>query len=112
MSVSPGAGNTGRSFDLETHRQIAVPKFIRWQGGSEAIRQNGLFIDVFHLASAHTNRRRVMHVTSAAIPRYFLESSSRSFDSYRTVRDFWADAAASIELIALCEVMPWPDLTT
>src|SRR5690348_14950778 len=30
--VSLGAGNTGRSFDLETNQRIAEFKFIHWQG--------------------------------------------------------------------------------
>jgi hypothetical protein len=35
-SLSLGAGNTGRSHDLETDRQIAEFKFIDWQGGPSA----------------------------------------------------------------------------
>ena len=37
-SVSLGAGNTGRQFDLETNLRVAEYKFIDWQGGSESIR--------------------------------------------------------------------------
>lgn len=43
--ASLGAGNTGRSFDLETDRRVAEFKFITWRGGPEAFRQNGLFKD-------------------------------------------------------------------
>jgi hypothetical protein len=43
----------GRSFDLETDRQVAEFKFIAWRGGAEAIRQNGLFIDIFRLAGGN-----------------------------------------------------------
>lgn len=42
--LSLGAGNTGRPFDLETSERVAEFKFIDWQGGSEAIRQNALFL--------------------------------------------------------------------
>ncbi len=39
-SVSLGAGNAGRKFDLETNLRIAEFKFINWRGGAESIRQN------------------------------------------------------------------------
>jgi hypothetical protein len=54
--LSLGAGNTGKKFDLETDRQIAEFTFIAWRGGVEAIRQNKLFVDFFHLAEAVTLR--------------------------------------------------------
>ncbi len=38
QSVSLGAGNTGRKFDLETNLQVAEFKFIDWKGGAESIR--------------------------------------------------------------------------
>jgi len=41
-SLSLGAGNTGRDFDLETDRRVAEFKFINWKGGPESIRQNSL----------------------------------------------------------------------
>ncbi len=42
-SLSLGAGNTGRNFDLETNLRVAEFKFIDWRGGAEAIRQNTFF---------------------------------------------------------------------
>src|SRR6266851_1641833 len=54
ISMSLGAGNTGRLWDLETSKQVAEFKFIRWQGGPESIRQNGLFKDFFSLAEYET----------------------------------------------------------
>lgn len=44
-SVSLGAGNTGKVFDLETDQRIAEFKFITWQGGPESVRQNTVFKD-------------------------------------------------------------------
>jgi hypothetical protein len=127
ISASLGAGNTGRDWDLETDRQVAEFKFITWQGGAEAIRQNSLFVDVFHLAEAATERRKVMYVTGAATPRRFLERSNRALtsvlshhspveadfrarhgDHYRTVREYWADVRDQVELVDLATVMPWP----
>ncbi|SRR6266550_4167304 len=47
QTLSLGAGNTGRRFDLVTNRRIAEFKFIHWRGGAEAIRQNSLFKDFY-----------------------------------------------------------------
>jgi hypothetical protein len=127
ISASLGAGNTGREWDLETDRQVAEFKFITWQGGAEAIRQNNLFVDVFHLAEAPTDRRKVMYVTGGTHPFRFLRKSKRSLisvlshhsaveadfrarhgDRYRTVREYWADVRDQVELVDLATVMPWP----
>src|SRR5260370_35889711 len=53
--ASLGAGNTGRSFDLETNQRIAEFKFIRWRGGAECIRQNSLFKGFFVRAEHRTS---------------------------------------------------------
>lgn len=71
-SLSLGAGNTGRKFDLETDRRIAEFKFIQWRGGSEAIRQNALFKDFFSLAEADTTKRRLLYVLGRTHPMKFL----------------------------------------
>lgn len=70
-SLSLGAGNTGRLFDLETNIQIAEFKFIDWKGGAEAIRQNSLFKDFFNLAEYQTNKRRVLYVVGLTYPMKF-----------------------------------------
>jgi hypothetical protein len=70
--LSPGAGNTGHSFDLETNRRIAEFKFITWQGGPESIRQNTLFVDLYHLAEADTEKLRQLYVTELSHPLRFL----------------------------------------
>lgn len=70
-SVSLGAGNTGRAFDLETDRRVAEFKFINWQGGAESIRQNGVFKDFYLLAEHNTQSAR--NSTSSA--RTILSSS-------------------------------------
>jgi hypothetical protein len=62
ISLSLGAGNTGRDCDMETDQQIAEFKFIKWKG-ADTFRQNTLFVDLFHLAEADTNKRRVLYVT-------------------------------------------------
>jgi hypothetical protein len=123
-SLSLGAGNTGRAHDLETTRQIAEFKFIEWKGGAESIRQNGLFVDLFNLASANTSKRRVMYVIGREHPERFLRnrraiesvlSKNKSVatrfaalhgDTYRTVDQYYATISHTVELVDLKEVVP------
>jgi hypothetical protein len=124
LSVSLGAGNTGRRFDLETDRQVAEFKFITWRGGAESIRQNGLFVDLFNLASFYTDRRRCLYVTGAAHPLRFL-NGGRAIESvlsksstprlefqrlygsrYATVSAYFRDVADRVEIIDLEEIVP------
>ena len=70
-SVSLGAGNTGKKFDLETTHRIAEYKFIDWQGGAESIRQNGIFKDFYDLAEHDTNKRKILYVNGTTYPLKF-----------------------------------------
>lgn len=70
--VSLGAGNTGKAFDLETNRRIAEFKFISWQGGSEAIRQNALFKDFYLMAEHETPKSKFLYVLDTKHPLKFL----------------------------------------
>lgn len=70
-SVSLGAGNTGRLFDLETNFRIAEYKFIDWQGGPESIRQNSIFKDFFELAEYETQKRKYLYVVGTKYPLKF-----------------------------------------
>lgn len=123
-SVSLGAGNTGRHHDLETDRQIAEFKFIQWRGGSEAIRQNNVFIDIFNLASAKTKKRRVLYLLDKhhalrflrnrrAIASVLSKNSSvharfraAHQDEFATVRDYWATIEHLVEIIDLRDLVP------
>lgn len=80
LSLSLGAGNTGREFDLETTHRVAEFKFIRWQGGSESIRQNALFKDFYLLAEHETPKRRFVYVLNTHHPLRFL-NGGRSISS-------------------------------
>lgn len=73
QSVSLGAGNTGRKFDLETNQRVAEYKFIDWQGGAESIRQNGIFKDFFELAEYKTKKRKYLYVVGTDYPLRFLK---------------------------------------
>lgn len=74
-SVSLGAGNTGRKFDLETNQRVAEYKFIDWQGGSETIRQNGVFKDFFELAEYETEKEKYLFVVGTEIPSRFFNGN-------------------------------------
>ncbi|KFZ30171.1 hypothetical protein IDSA_11455 [Pseudidiomarina salinarum] len=71
-SVSLGAGNTGRQFDLETNMRIAEYKFIDWRGGADTVRQNGIFKDFYELAEHETHKRKYLYVVGTEYPLKFL----------------------------------------
>lgn len=121
--VSLGAGNTGRPFDLETNTRIAEFKFIRWRGGPEAIRQNGLFKDFFNLAEATTTKKRYLYVLGTKRPLRFLESKralssvlnvhsvrERFFqlvgDRYTTVGEYYADRRSRVDIVDVAPLVP------
>ena len=115
-SISLGAGNTGRKFDLETNRRIAEYKFIDWQGGSESIRQNSIFKDFFELAEHNTRKSKHLYVVGTDYPLKFLkggralssvlsrrpETLNRITERYgkhvNKVRDYYAMKKTEIEI--------------
>jgi hypothetical protein len=122
-SLSLGAGNTGRDFDLVTDRRIAEFTFIAWQGGAETIRQNKLFVDLFHLAEEKTGKRKEMYLTDLDIPRRFLigrrklrsvlhrsslakEFFDRHGDRFITVADYWKTFQDRVRLVDVTEHVP------
>lgn len=70
-SASLGAGNTGKRFDLETNIRVAEFKFIDWKGGSESIRQNGIFKDFYNLAEYKTSKKKILYVIGTHYPLKF-----------------------------------------
>lgn len=120
--VSLGAGNTGRAFDLETNRRVAEFKFIRWQGGAETIRQNGIFKDIFELVRHETPKRKYLYVLGLHHPMKFLQGG-RSLDSvlsrhtalkqafdglygdqFKRVREWYAAHGTAVSVV---DVSPW-----
>jgi hypothetical protein len=77
ISMSLGAGNTNRSWDLETDLRIAEFKFIHWRGGAETIRQNALFKDFFFLAEDASKKARYLYVLGRDHPDRFLNSKRK-----------------------------------
>lgn len=122
--VSLGAGNTGRAFDLETDKRVAEFKFINWQGGAEAIRQNQLFKDFFYLAEYEGDKRRYMYVLDTQFPLKFLNgrrainsvlSRNRTLrddfhakhgEKYRIVCEYFQDKRNQVDLINLSDLVP------
>ena len=125
QSLSLGAGNTGKSFDLETDRRIAEFKFINWKGGSESIRQNHLFKDLFSLASCNTTKDKYLYLTGIDIPLKFLNKSKRALssvlskdeavrdqfysiygDKYKNVFSYYYDVKHIVKIIDLNSIVP------
>jgi TDG/mug DNA glycosylase family protein len=116
--LSLGAGNTPGGHDLVTDMRIAEFKFTRWRG-RDAGRQNHLFVDLFNLASADTDKLRCLYVVGIEAPLRFLEGR-RSVASvlgkhatvatrfqrlhgekYATVGDYYRSVADRVEIIDL-----------
>jgi hypothetical protein len=124
--VSLGAGNTGRSFDLETNRRVAEFKFITWRGGAESIRQNSLFKDFFFLAEDPSTKSKDIYLLETDRPLRFLSGGralssvlkdaplakafrSKFGEQYRTVREYFEPRQG---LVHLHDVSAWlPGLT-
>ena len=123
-SLSLGAGNTGKKFDLETNLRIAEFKFIQWKGGAEAIRQNSLFKDFFYLAEKKTKKKRCLYVLGLEHPKKFLEGG-RNIDSvlsrnvklskifrdryhsqFSTVGEYYGYRKHLVELVDINKIIP------
>jgi hypothetical protein len=123
-SLSLGAGNTGRSFDLETNLRIAEFKFIQWKGGSEAIRQNSVFKDFYGLAEAETSKERFLYVVGLEHPLNFFnggrvlssvmsrnnklweEIQQRYGNRFERVNEYYEYRKELVQIVDIAEVVP------
>jgi hypothetical protein len=123
-SLSLGAGNTGRDHDLTTNLRIAEFKFIEWRGGSETIRQNGLFADLFNLVADPMPRRKMLYVVGVEQPLRFLANRraltsvmsrnsnlakrfhDRYGDQFTTVRDYYESVHDQVKIVDLATIVP------
>lgn len=121
-SLSLGAGNTGREFDLETNLRVGEFKFIRWRGGAESIRQNSVFKDYVLLAEHPTPKRKHLYLLGVEHALRFFQGgralssvlsrddklqkffAERFGDRYRTVREYYAAHASAVQIE---DVSPW-----
>ena len=60
-SMSLGAGNTNKDFDLVTDKRIAEFKFIEWKG-RDSIRQNSVFCDFYKLLKSKTPKKNELYI--------------------------------------------------
>lgn len=123
-SVSLGAGNTGKQFDLITDRRVAEFKFIHWRGGAEAIRQNNIFKTFLNLLWDTSGKRKQLFLTGTEEAISFLHGGrdlssvlskdrttrdkfeSRYAGRYQTVREFYRENEGQIELLDLKKIIP------
>lgn len=121
-SVSLGAANAGKKFDLETNYQVAEFKFIDWQGGAETIRQNSLFKDFYTLAEHLTHKQKYLYVVDTLHPLKFLNSGralasilskepvilknieDKYGNNMKCVRDYYVIYKNSV---SLCDISPY-----
>jgi hypothetical protein len=109
-SVSLGADNTGRHFDPEMNYRVAEFKFIRWRGGAELIRQNGIFKDYLLLADYETSKRKYLYLLGLEHALKFFRGGraisiilSRD-NRLRTVREYFAVHGGDVMIEDVC---PW-----
>lgn len=122
-SVSLGAGNTGKPFDLETNRRIAEFKFISWQGGPEAIRQNSVFKDFYYLAEHVSAKSKHLYVLGTEFPLKFLngrralssvlsrnvslsDAFKTKYADYRVVRDYYLPRRDQVLIEDVSSILP------
>lgn len=123
-SVSLGAGNTGKEFDLTTDRRVAEFKFISWKGGPEAIRQNSVFKDFIKLLWDQSGRKKQLFLTGTGEAEKFL-NGGRALDSvlsrnvklkaafistyglkFTRVGEFYQSEGSSVEICDLKKLVP------
>lgn len=73
-SLSLGAGNTNKQFDLQTNLRVAEFEFSEWKGNDSA-RQTSLFEDFYNLAEFETVKSRYLYVDGTELQLKFLNSS-------------------------------------
>jgi len=120
--LSLGAGSTGKAFDVATSKRIAEFKFATWDGGSNTIRQNGIFKDFLELAisTKSDGKTKQLYCLSADDVIRFLSNSERSLASvlsrnpinkkypdiqtqYKTVKAFYQTYKNEVEIVELSD---------
>jgi len=123
QSLSLGAGNTGRPFDLETNLRIAEFKFIEWKG-ADAVRQDSLFKDFYELAEYPTEKKKYLYVVGTDYPTKFLRGRracksvmmrhqktwkhyGESYaDRFPTVGEYFAHRGPLVQIVDLTQLLP------
>lgn len=123
QSLSLGAGNTGKPYDMETNSRVAEFKFIDWKGGSESVRQDSLFKDFYYLAERDLGKEKYIYILgtdhalrflrggrkiSSVISRYakLQRDFTRTYgDRFTYVCDYYDFRHASVMIEDLSEVV-------
>jgi len=124
-SISLGAGNTGKKFDLVTDLRVAEFKFIHWRGGAESIRQNNVFKAFLNLLWDTSGKKRQLFLTGTERALSFLsggralssvlskdQATKSRFESkygqqFRVVGEFYRKHENGVEIIDLKEIIPF-----
>jgi len=123
ISLSLGAGNTGKSFDVVTTHRIAEFKFAIWSEKNNTLRQNSIVKDFIGLAEKECGecKKRYIYCVDAKKVEDFLETSNRSLESVfsrnsknkkyekyldsfgtvKTVKDLYKHFKGKVEFISL-----------
>ncbi len=83
-SLSLGAGNTGKDFDVETTHRVAEFKFSKWNEKTNSGRQDAIFKDFIKLLiykSTNENIKKEIYCYSAKKVECFFEKSGRKIKS-------------------------------
>jgi hypothetical protein len=122
-SLSLGAGNTGKNFDLVTNTRIAEFTFIDWKGGPESMRKQKVFKDFYLLAEAETDKGRYLYFLGQEHAPKVFQSESACVDMLRKdvsrrraleakygpaikVREYYRANQGRVVLQDLCTVAP------
>ncbi len=116
-SLSLGAGNTNKQFDVITNIRIAEFKFIDWKKSANTVRENSFFCDYLKLGFERTNKKKEIYINNKNIVLNFL-NGSRNIDSvlsrnqnlknefiklyknkYKTVKDYYLDKKSEVKII-------------
>lgn len=107
------AGYSGRKHDLETDRRVAEFKFITWRRGPESIRQNGVFADLFNLASTSPGPSIHSASSGAGGPLRAAEDAALAWrfraahrDCFATVHDYYATVRDHVSIVDLVGLVP------
>jgi hypothetical protein len=124
QSISLGAGNTGKDYDLTTDYRVAEFKFIHWRGGAESIRQNNVFKAFLHLLWDTSGKKRQLFLTGTEEAFNFLQGGralssvlskdhatrtrfeARYGNQFQTVGQFYKEHQTEIEIVDLLKLVP------
>ncbi len=101
-SLSLGAGNTNKQFDLQTNLKVAEFEFSEWKGNDSA-RQTSLFEDYYNLAGFETKKKRYLYVDGKELQLKFLNGGRRIYsvlNRKNKIEDFQKKAGSNFNVVS------------